>query len=59
MPSSLSPSTISVGYSSACSSSVATGMISLVDELPDRLEDLGLVVGESVGLAQACHQQGS
>ena len=55
MPSSLRPSTISVR--------VLVGVLELgrdredllLDEGPDRLEDLGLVLGQSVGLAQATH----
>ena len=49
------PSTISVGYSSLCSSSVATGMICSFDELAHELDQLVLLLGEAVRGLESGH----
>ena len=54
-PSFFIPATIWAGYSSRCSSSVATGMISLDGEVPDRGQDVLLELGQAFGLGQASH----
>ena len=49
------PSTIFVGYSSACSSSVRHRDDLLVDELADELDELALLLGEAIGLLESGH----
>ena len=55
IPISFMPSTMSVGYSSLCSSSVATGMICSFDELAHELDELVLLLGEAVRGLESGH----
>ena len=56
IPMSRMPATISVGYSSACSSAVATGQDLLVDKLPHQREQLDLDVAQPVRVLQPPHR---